>query len=111
MTAPYEASDEELCRAYTGNGTAEAAEAFILIYRRYRLRVRDGLEAAGLSAGDAEARVGEVFRLVLDEEHSGNLALRERFERCACWVAAAPRKAAAPDPLRFARGRMFGSGN
>jgi hypothetical protein len=109
MTAPYEPSDEELCRAYTANGTAEAAEAFILIYRRYRRRVQDALEAAGLSAGDAEARVGEVFRLAL--EQPGDLALGARIERCARSVAGAPRKAAASDPLRFARGRMFGSGN
>lgn len=83
-------SDAELWRTYGGDDATAAGEAFILIYARYRDRMRSTLESAGLSAGEAEYRVGSVFLRALDVRDTRPLPLRRRLEEAASAVAADP---------------------
>lgn len=102
VTEPDALSDAELWRAYVdddakGAGDAKAAgEAFILIYARYRDRMRSTMEAAGLSANEAEHRVGSVFMRALDTQDTRDMPLASRLEEAARAIAADPDWRAAP---------------
>ncbi len=80
-------SDAELWQAYTGENPTASGEAFILLYTRYRERVRSWLEAAGLSASEAENCIGSAFLRALDEHDARDLPLRARLEEATHAVA------------------------
>jgi hypothetical protein len=61
-------SDAELLRAYLDPAAGDDGVAFNTIYCRYRDEVRQCLERDGLSAEEAENRVGSVFIRALDRE-------------------------------------------
>ena len=88
-TAPDGTSDEELWRAYTSDDAAQSGEAFIRIYTRYRDHMRSTMEAAGLSEGEAENRVGAAILRAL-EDSAADIPLRTRVEESARRVAADP---------------------
>ena len=89
-TAPDGTSDEELWHAYNGDDAAGSGEAFIRIYTRYRDHMRSTMEAAGLSEGEAENRVGAAFIRALEEHGGADIPLRTRLEESARRVAADP---------------------
>jgi hypothetical protein len=80
MSTLDDQSDAELLRRYHDESADDDGEPFMAIYMRYREAVRAALEAAGLSAADAENRVGAVFIRALNErERDGRVFLRERL--------------------------------
>ena len=87
-TAPDGTSDETLWRAYNGDDAAQSWEAFIRIYTRYRDQMRSTMEAAGLSEGEAENRVGAAFSRALEDDSAADIPLRKRLEESARRVAA-----------------------
>lgn len=73
-----ELPDEELKRRWTDEAMEDAGHVFIAIYTRYRQAVRDELESAGgLTALDAEARIGSVFLRAHDSAAVQHQPLRE----------------------------------
>lgn len=87
---PDALTDEALWRAYVGDDPRASGEAFICIYTRYRDTMRSVMEAAGLSGGEAENRVGSVFIRALDASDARPIPLRARLEEAARAVAADP---------------------
>lgn len=92
MVSDDQPTDEELVRLYL-SGTEGAGEAFFAIYGRYRATVRGELEAAGLSAREAENHVGAVFTRALDpSRHIGaEIDLRALLINHARDIACSPR--------------------
>jgi hypothetical protein len=85
-------SDAELLRAYLDPATDDDGEAFNTIYCRYRNEVRRAMEREGLSAVEAENRLGSVFIKALDVDPSGPLpSLPELLGRVARQVARDPK--------------------
>jgi hypothetical protein len=85
--------DNELLRRYRTPGTETvAAEAFIEIYRRYRARARNALEAEGLDRREAEQRLGAVFIRALDRRADipAGMPLAELLMKAAREVATDP---------------------
>lgn len=84
-------SDDELLRRYLADDENDDGETFIAIYTRYRVPVREELEAAGLPPQDAENRVGTVFIRALDQRPDLPVgSLRERLLALAREVAQDP---------------------
>jgi hypothetical protein len=83
-------SDDELLRRCVGDPADDDGEAFLAVYTRWRDPVRNELESAGLSAREAENRLGTVFIRALDPDQKipATMALQERLMRFAREVAA-----------------------
>ena len=83
-------SDDELLRRCVGSPVDDDGEAFLAVYTRWRDRVRNELESAGLSPREAENRLGTVFIRALDPDQQipATTPLQERLMRFAREVAA-----------------------
>lgn len=76
--------DEELLARYLGE-TDQSGVAFLGIWNRYRHMVRTELEAAGLSAEEAERSIGGVFDGL--QRSALGADLRTRLQQLARCVA------------------------
>ena len=84
-------TDDELLRTYLDPDVDDDGEAFNAIWCGYRDEVRRLLEEVGLSAKEAENRVGAVFIIALDRDASDPPhTLREILHRIAHEVARDP---------------------
>ncbi len=81
-------TDDELLARFDADGRAPDGAAFIAIWSRHRIGVREALEAAGVSPQTAVNLVDPVFTMALAAGTIARGALREALAHAAGRVAA-----------------------